>query len=134
MGEHLDAIGVPYLKPAGGHAIYLDAKAFAPHIPVEQFPGQAVACALYLEGGIRSCEIGGIMFGKTDQETGKYIPPNMELVRLAFPRRVYTQSHFDYVLEVIEDVYNKRDRLHGFRFTYQAPLLRHFTAQFEMTM
>lgn len=134
MGEKLDKIGVPYLKPPGGHAIYLDAKAFAPHIPVEQFPGHAVACALYLEGGIRSCEIGGIMFGKTDQKIGRYIPPDMELVRLAFPRRVYTQSHFDYVLEVIEDVHKKRDRLRGFRFTYQVPLLRHFTAQFEMMM
>ena len=132
MGEHLDSIGVPYLKPPGGHAIYLDAKAFAPHIPVEQFPGQAVACALYLEGGIRSCEIGGIMFGKTDEKIGRYIPPDMELVRLAFPRRVYTQSHFDYVLEVIAEVYKKRDSLRGFRFTYQAPLLRHFTAQFEI--
>lgn len=134
MGEHLDVIGVPYLKPPGGHAIYLDARAFAPHIPVEQFPGQAIACQLYIEGGIRSCEIGGIMFGKTDPETNQYIPPAMELVRLAFPRRVYTQSHFDYVLEVIEQVYQQRDALQGFRFTYQAPLLRHFTAQFEMTL
>jgi len=132
MGEHLDQIGVPYLKPPGGHAIYLDAKAFAPHIPVDQFPGQAIACELYIEGGIRSCEIGGIMFGKNDRKTGKYLPPNMELVRLAFPRRVYTQSHFDYVLEVIEAVYKKRDSLRGFRFTYQASLLRHFTAQFEV--
>ena len=132
MGEHLDQIGVPYLKPPGGHAIYLDAKAFAPHIPVDQFPGQAIACQLYIEGGIRSCEIGGIMFGKNDRKTGKYLPPNMELVRLAFPRRVYTQSHFDYVLEVIEAVYKKRDSLRGFRFTYQASLLRHFTAQFEV--
>jgi tryptophanase len=132
MGEHLDSIGVPYLKPTGGHAIYLDAKAFAPHIPLEQFPGQAVACQLYLEGGIRSCEIGGIMFGRTDPETGKYLAPAMELVRLAFPRRVYTQSHFDYVLEVIEQVFKKRKTLKGFRFTYQAPYLRHFTAQFEV--
>jgi len=132
MGEHLDQIGVPYLKPPGGHAIYLDAKAFAPHIPVDQFPGQAIACELYIEGGIRSCEIGGIMFGKNDRKTGKYLPPNMELVRLAFPRRVYTQSHFDYVLEVIEAVYKKRASLRGFRFTYQASLLRHFTAQFEV--
>ncbi len=132
MGEHLDSIGVPYLKPPGGHAIYLDARAFAPHIPVEQFPGQAVACQLYIEGGIRCCEIGGIMFGKTDQQTGKYIPPAMELVRLAFPRRVYTQSHFDYVLEVIEQVHKKRNELMGFRFTYESPILRHFTAQFEL--
>lgn len=132
MGERLDKIGVPYLKPTGGHALYLDAKAFAPHIPVEQFPGQAISVALYVTGGIRSCEIGGIMFGKTDPKTGEHIPPMLELVRLAFPRRVYTQSHFDYVIEVIEEVYKNRDELRGFRFTYQAPMLRHFTAQFEM--
>jgi len=132
MGERLDDMGVPYLKPPGGHAIYLDAKAFAPHIPVDQFPGQAIAVELYRAGGIRSCEIGGIMFGKNDLKTGEYIPPNMELVRLAFPRRVYTQSHFDYVLEVIEEVYKNRDLLKGYQFTYQAPLLRHFTAKFEI--
>lgn len=132
MGEKLDDMGVPYIKPTGGHAIYLDAKAFAPNIPVDQFPGQAIAVELYRIGGIRSCEIGGIMFGKNDSETGQYIPPDLELVRLAFPRRVYTQSHFDYVLEVIKDVYENRDSLQGFRFTYQASLLRHFTAQFEL--
>ena len=132
MGEKLDRIGVPFLKPPGGHAIYLDAKAFARHISAYQFPGQAIACALYTEGGVRSCEIGSIMFGKTDPDTGKHIPPPMELVRLAFPRRVYTQSHFDYVLEVIEEVHQNRDRLKGFRFTYEAPFLRHFTAEFEV--
>jgi len=132
MGEWLDKLGVPYLKPPGGHAIYLDAKAFAPHIPVDRFPGQAIAVELYRVGGVRSCEIGGIMFGKTDRKTGTYFPPNLELVRLAFPRRVYTQSHFDYVLEVIEEVFKNRDSLTGFRFTYEAPLLRHFTAQFEI--
>ena len=132
MGEKLDQMGVPYLKPPGGHAIYLDAKAFVPHIPVEEFPGQSVACQLYIEGGIRSCEIGGVMFGKNDPKTGEYIPPMMELVRLAFPRRVYTQSHFDYVLEVIDEVFQKRDALTGFHIEYQAKLLRHFTAQFKM--
>jgi len=132
MGEKLDKMGVPFLKPPGGHAIYLDAKAFVPHIPPDLFPGQAVACALYIEGGIRSCEIGSIMFGKKEPSTGKHIPPAMELVRLAFPRRVYTQSHFDFVLEVIEDVYKNRDQLKGFRFTYEAPFLRHFTAEFEI--
>lgn len=131
MGEHLDRLGIPYLKPPGGHAIYLDARAFAPQIRVEQFPGQALACQLYLDGGIRSCEIGGVMFGRTDKQTGKYHPPNMELVRLAFPRRVYTQSHFDYVLEVIANVHQQRDQLRGFRITYEAPFLRHFTAQFR---
>ncbi len=132
MGERLDKIGVPYIKPPGGHAIYLDAKAFAPQIPVEQFPGQAIAVELYRCGGIRSCEIGGIMFGKIDKNTGQYLPPALELVRLAFPRRVYTQSHFDYVLEVIEEVYQNRAQLTGFRLSYQAPLLRHFTARFEI--
>ncbi|MEE4312529.1 MAG: tryptophanase [candidate division KSB1 bacterium] len=131
MGEKLDKSGVPFLKPVGGHAIYLDAKAFAPHISLHEFPGQAIACALYTEGGIRSCEIGSIMFGKTDAKTGKHIAPDLELVRLAFPRRVYTQSHFDYVIEVIEEVYKGRKGLKGYRFTYEAPILRHFTAQFE---
>jgi len=132
MAEKLEKMGVPFLKPAGGHAIYLDAKEFASHIPPELFPGQAIACALYLEGGIRSCEIGSIMFGKKDPVTKEHIGPDMELVRLAFPRRVYTQSHFDYVIEVISDVFEKREKLRGFRFTYEAPMLRHFTAQFEL--
>jgi tryptophanase len=132
MGEKLESAGVPFVKPPGGHAVYLDASAFAPHVPPHQFPGQAIAVSLYVEGGIRSCEIGSIMFGKSDPATGEHLPPPLELVRLAFPRRVYTQSHFDYVYEVIEEVYAKRQRLRGFRFTYEAPQLRHFTAQFEM--
>jgi tyrosine phenol-lyase len=131
MGEKLDRAGVPFVKPPGGHAVYLDAGAFVDFIPPEQFPGQALACALYLEGGIRSCEIGSVMFGKTDPATGKHIPPAMELVRLAFPRRVYTQSHFDYVIEVILKVFENRRRLKGLRLAYQAPTLRHFTASFE---
>ncbi|MBD3291175.1 tryptophanase [candidate division KSB1 bacterium] len=131
MGEKLDQMGVPYLKPPGGHAIYLDAKTFAPHIPVHHFPGQAIACELYLEGGIRTCEIGSIMFGKIDPDTGEHVAPPLELVRLAFPRRVYTQSHFDYVLEVIAEVFQKRKKLRGYRFVYEAPMLRHFTARFE---
>jgi tryptophanase len=124
MGDKLDAAGVPFVKPPGGHAIYLDAGACAPHLSPEQFPGQALACALYLDGGIRSCEIGSVMFGK-------HAPPAMELVRLAFPRRVYTQSHFDYVIEVIIDVFNKRQTLRGMELVYEAPTLRHFTARFE---
>jgi tyrosine phenol-lyase len=123
MGDKLDAAGVPFVKPAGGHAIYLDACGFAPHIPAEQFPGQALACALYLEGGIRSCEIGSVMFGSNE-------PPPMELVRLAFPRRVYTQSHFDYVIEVILQVFENRKSLRGMSLSYEAPTLRHFTARF----
>ena len=111
MGERLEKMGVPFIKPPGGHAIYLDAKAFCPHIPVDQFPGQAISVELYRAGGIRSCEIGGIMFGKNNAQTGEYIPPTLELVRLAFPRRVYTQSHFDYVLEIIDEVFQNRKNL-----------------------
>ncbi len=130
LGEKLVSAGVPIIEPPGGHAIYIDAKRFLPNIPQEQFPGQSIVCALYIEGGIRAVEIGSVMFGKYDKN-GKLIPPPMELVRLAIPRRVYTQSHIDYVLEVILDVYKKRSALRGYRITYQAPMLRHFTAQFE---
>lgn len=130
LGEKLVNAGIPIIEPPGGHAIYIDAKRFLPSIPPEQFPGQAIACELYLQGGIRSCEIGSVMFGKYDAN-GTLIPPPMELVRLAIPRRVYTQSHIDYVAEVIIDVFNNREKLSGYKITYQAPMLRHFTAQFE---
>ena len=130
VGEKLDEMQVAYVRPAGGHAIYLDAKAILSHIPPEQYPGQALAIALYIEGGIRSCEIGGVMFGKTDSETGQYTAPPLELVRLAFPRRVYTQSHFDYMLEVIEAVAHKAPILKGVKITYEPLLLRHFTSKF----
>ncbi len=120
--------GVPVMQPAGGHAVYLDAKEFLPHIPVEQYPGQALVCALYEEGGIRAVEIGSLMFGKYD-ENGKLIPGALELVRLAIPRRVYTQSHIDYVAEVIIDVFNKRNKLKGMLITEETPMLRHFTAK-----
>lgn len=122
--------GVPVMQPAGGHAVYLDAKAFLPHIPVEQYPGQSLVCALYEHGGIRSVEIGSLMFGKYDAE-GRLIPAAMELVRLAIPRRVYTQSHIDYVSEVIIEVFEKRDSLRGLRITEESPLLRHFTAKLK---
>ena len=130
LGKKLTDAGIPIIEPAGGHAIYIDAKAFAPHIPPAKFPGQAVSCAIYVEGGIRGCEIGSIMFGKEDED-GNHIAPPMELVRLAIPRRVYTQSHIDYVSEVIIDVFKNRDKLTGFEFTYEAPMLRHFTARFK---
>jgi tryptophanase len=130
LGEKLISAGVPIIEPPGGHAIYIDAKRFLPNIPQEQFPGQSIVCALYIEGGIRAVEIGSVMFGKYDKD-GKLIPPPMELVRLAIPRRVYTQSHIDYVLEVMLEVYKKRSLLHGYKIIYQAPMLRHFTAQFE---
>ncbi|NQW29498.1 MAG: tryptophanase [Ignavibacteria bacterium] len=130
FGEQLRTFGVPFIEPPGGHAIYLDAKKFATHIPPEQFPGQSIACAIYIEGGVRSVEIGSLMFGKSD-EHGRHVAPEHELVRLAIPRRVYTQSHIDYCIEVIADVYEKRSQLQGMKLTYQAPYLRHFTAKLE---
>lgn len=129
LGEKLTQNGVPILIPTGGHAVYVDAKRFVPHIPAEHFPGQAVATALYEEGGIRACEIGSVMFGKNDQ-TGKLIAPPMELVRLAIPRRVYTQSHMDYVAEVVIETFTKRTDIKGYKIVYEAPILRHFTAKF----
>ena len=131
LGERLVAAGVPIIEPPGGHAIYIDAKRFLPDIPPEQFPGQAIVGSLYVEGGIRSVEIGSVMFGKYD-EKGRLIPPPMELVRLAIPRRVYTQSHIDYVLEVIIETFKNRKNLRGYKIVYEAPMLRHFTARFEV--
>lgn len=128
LGRKLDDLGVPILMPPGGHAIYLDAKRFAPHIPQEQFPAQSITCALYLDGGLRVVEIGSVMFGRT--ENGTFIAPDLELVRLAIPRRVYTQSHIDYVIEVVKHVHDQREDLKGLRLTYEAPMLRHFTARF----
>jgi tyrosine phenol-lyase len=122
LGNHITAEGVPIVQPPGGHAIYLDARAFLPHIPPAQFPGVALGGALYLEGGIRSVEIGTLMFGPH---------ATMDLVRLAIPRRVYTQSHVDYVVEVILEVWKHRDEIRGMKLTYQAPFLRHFTAHLE---
>jgi tryptophanase len=129
--EKLDALGVPVFKPAGGHAVYLDAKSFLPHVPPPHYPGQALACALYLQGGIRSCEIGSIMFGRHDPHTGEFQPALLELVRLAIPRRVYTQSHMDYVVECVGEVFAQRDKIGGMRIVWEPPILRHFTAQFE---
>jgi tryptophanase len=128
LTEKLHAAGVPVMLPSGGHAVYLDAKAFLPHVPVEQYPGQALVCALYLEGGIRAVEIGSLMFGKYDAQ-GHLIPSAFELVRLAIPRRVYTQSHIDYVAEVIIEVFAKRQEINGLRIIEEAPMLRHFTAK-----
>lgn len=122
LGNHISAGGVPIVQPPGGHAIYIDARAFLPHIPSEQFPGVALAAELYLEGGIRSVEIGTLMFAAAAQ---------MDLVRLAMPRRVYTQSHVDYLVEVILEVYRKRESIRGMRLTHEAPFLRHFTAHLQ---
>ncbi|MFT5166673.1 MAG: tyrosine phenol-lyase [Saprospiraceae bacterium] len=130
LGNKLHEMGVPIIRPVGGHAVYVDAKAFYPHIPPEQYPGQALVCELYLKGGIRSCEIGSVMFGKND-ENGKLIPAPMELVRLAIPRRVYTQSHLDYVVETFAELLKEREQTKGYRITYQPPFLRHFTSHFE---
>jgi tryptophanase len=130
LTEKLIAAQVPVMQPAGGHAVYIDAKAFLPHIPPDQYPGQALVCALYKQGGIRGVEIGSLMFGRNDS-TGKLIPAMMELVRLAIPRRVYTQSHIDYVAEMIIEVFEERHQIKGLAITYEAPMLRHFTAKLK---
>ena len=128
IGNRLVEAGVPFVRPVGGHAVYLDARAFLPHIPPLHYPGQSLAAALYLHGGVRGCEIGTVMFGlKPD---GGEEPPAMDLVRLAIPRRVYTQSHMDYLIEVILEVYERRAQLKGMTITWQPPTLRHFTAKF----
>lgn len=129
LGDALTALGIPIVRPVGGHAVYIDAKTLLPHISPLQYPGQAVAVALYEIGGIRGCEIGTVMFGK--QPDGSEKPAAMELVRLAIPRRVYTQSHIDYVIECFETLLEEKDQLGGFNITWQPPALRHFTAHFE---
>lgn len=130
LGEHLMAAGIRIVEPPGGHAIYVDASAFCPHIPNSQFPGQALVCALYRAAGIRAVEIGSVMFGSVDPVTGKTVHPPMELVRLAIPRRVYTQSHIDYVVEAMTDVFERREAIRGLRITEAPPVLRHFMAKF----
>jgi tryptophanase len=130
LGEKIAAAGVPIVQPPGGHAVYIDAAAMLPLIPPLQYPGLAVACELYLAGGVRSCEIGSVMFGSIDADTGKEQPASMELVRLAIPRRVYSQSHIDYVAEVVLDVQSRKDSLPGMRITAQDQYLRHFTGKF----
>lgn len=130
LTNKLIAAGVPVMQPAGGHAVYLVANEFLSHIPVEQYPGQALVGALYVHGGIRSVEIGSLMFGKYD-DAGKLIPAALELVRLAIPRRVYTQSHIDYVAEVIIEVFNNRNKIKGLTIVEEAPTLRHFTAKLK---
>jgi tryptophanase len=130
LGEHLMALGVPIMRPVGGHAVYVDARGLYPHIPVDQYPGQALVCELYRIGGIRCVEVGSVMFGKYD-EAGTLIPAAMDLVRLAIPRRVYTQSHIDHVVQSFGRVVEERDRATGFRITKEPRFLRHFTAHFE---
>jgi len=131
LADRLLEAGVPIVEPPGGHAVYLDALRFLPGMPREQLPGQALVAGLYLEGGIRAVEIGSVMFARRDQETGQTIYPDLELVRLAIPRRVYTQSHLDYVASTIVDLFRNRERMCGLRIVYETRFLRHFTARFE---
>jgi len=131
LGEHIARDGVPIVQPPGGHAVYIDAAAFLPHVPPLRLPGQSLVAELYVEGGIRGVEVGTVMFGRKDPDTGEETASSMELVRLAMPRRVYTQSHVDFMVEAILEVYRRREEIGGFRFTYQAPVLRHFTAELE---
>ncbi|MCB0410680.1 MAG: tryptophanase, partial [Flavobacteriales bacterium] len=130
LGENLHKMGVPVMLPIGGHAVYVDAKKLYPHIPVNEYPGQALACELYKLAGIRTVEIGSVMFGKYD-EYGKLIPAPMELVRLAIPRRVYTQSHVEYVIETFEEILKTKEDVKGFKITQEPKFLRHFTSYFE---
>ncbi|MCH8134632.1 MAG: tryptophanase [Proteobacteria bacterium] len=128
--QHLREAGIPVVAPAGGHAVYLDARRFLPHIEPLQYPGQSLVVELYREAGIRSVEIGSVMFG-IDPHSGEEHPARLELVRLAIPRRVYTQSHMDYVLEAIGLVWERRDEIRGMRIVKAPQFLRHFTAEFE---
>jgi tryptophanase len=129
VARHISETGVPIMKPAGGHAVYIDARRMLPHIPPLQYPGQSLAVELYKAGGIRGCEIGTAMFGL--RPDGKEEPAHMDLVRLAIPRRMYTQAHMDFVIEVISEVYENRDSLRGMKFIRQPPALRHFTGRFD---
>jgi tryptophanase len=131
LGEHIAECGVPIVQPPGGHAVYIDAAAFLPQLSPLELPGQALVVELYREAGIRAVEIGTVMFGRRDPDSGEEIAGPQELVRLAIPRRVYTQSHIDYVVETILQVWERRDTIGGYRFVEQAPWLRHFTARFE---
>jgi tyrosine phenol-lyase len=131
LGDHIARAGVPIVQPPGGHAVYIDAAAFLPHLPPLHLPGQALVAELYREAGIRAVEIGTVMFGRRDPDTGEETPGAQELVRLAIPRRVYTQSHIDYVVEAILEVWRRREGIGGYQFMEQAPILRHFTARFE---
>ena len=131
LADRLLEEGIPILEPPGGHAVYLDVKRFLPHIPQSELPGQALSCALYLEGGIRSIELGSVAFAREDPETGEMVYPELEMVRLAIPRRVYTQAHLDYAVAACKRIYGRRGELRGLRYTYAPELLRHFTAKFE---
>ncbi|WP_457629103.1 tryptophanase [Oceanithermus sp.] len=129
VANKLDEVGVPVMLPAGGHAVYLDARRFLPHVPPLEYPGQALSVELYVEGGVRGVEIGTVMFGK-DPHTGEEKPAHWDLVRLAIPRRVYTQSHMDYAVEAVAQVYERREEIGGMRIVREPRFLRHFSAEF----
>jgi tryptophanase len=131
VGRHLDLAGVPLLKPFGGHAVYLDGRRFCPHLADEALPGWSLSAALYEHVGVRACEIGNVMFGRPGEDGGPWTWPDLDLVRLAIPRRVYTQSHMDYVVEGIIELYGRRASIPGMRFTHRPETLPHFTARFE---
>jgi tryptophanase leader peptide-associated protein len=131
LAERINEAGIPTIQPAGGHAVYLDAHAVLPHIPQAEFPGQALAVELYREGAIRGVEIGSVMFAYPDPETGKMVFPKLELLRLAIPRRTYTQTHLDYVADSLARIKERAPKVCGYKFTYAPELLRHFTARFE---
>jgi tryptophanase len=130
LADGLERAGIPTVRPPGGHAVFIDARKLLPHIPARQFPGQALACALYLAGGIRACEIGSVMFGRVD-ESGRFLAPRLDLVRLALPRRAYTQSHVDRIIEIGATVAAAPERIEGLEMTYAPPFLKHFTARFR---
>ena len=131
LAARITEAGIPTIQPAGGHAVYVDARAVLPHIPQSEFPGQALTVELYREGAIRGCEIGSVMFAHLDPDSGKMVYPKLELLRLAIPRRTYTQSHLDYVAECAAKIKSRADKVRGYKFTYAPELLRHFTARFE---
>ena len=131
LGEHLQQIGFHTIQPPGGHAVYIDARTTLDHIPQKQYPGHTLAVEFYKSGGVRTCEIGSVMFGRWDPETKQEIPSSMELLRMALPRRTHTQSHIDYVLEVAKEVLERKKEIRGLKITHQPPFLRHFTAGFE---
>ena len=132
LAEKLRERNIPIMNPPGGHAVYIDARAFLPHIPQNEFPAQALSVELYLEGGIRTVEIGSVMFAYLDPKIGTIVHPNLELVRLAIPRRVYTQSHLDYVADILANISARKENIRGLKITYSPQLLRHFTARFEL--
>jgi tryptophanase len=131
LAERLNAVNIPTIQPSGGHAVYLDAQAVLPHIPQGEFPGQALAVELYREGAIRGVEIGSVMFAYPDPDSGQMVYPKLELLRLAIPRRTYTQTHLDYVADSLKNIKERATNVRGYKFTYAPELLRHFTARFK---